>query len=110
MTRHEALTALLAKVEAGKDWHFNECPPPVDLPDIWIDAFHGSLDAAEALHDALLPTGAWSWQLWIDHNGIPTAVIDGWEFSTPEVTAETPARAWLIAILKALIAMEGDHA
>lgn len=64
-------------------------------------AYHGSLDAALALHEALLP--GWWFQ---------TSAVDGWATcyversgaGVPEEApsaAETPARAWLLAILRA---------
>jgi|TARA_R110000851_G_scaffold72426_1_gene160534 hypothetical protein len=100
--RKDALTELLANIEAG---HGND---PSDYLCLMIvndsiaarNAYSGSLDAAKALHEA---------------------VLQGWDFSLganyAEVadypnrcgvyfigTSDTPARAWLIAILKALIA------
>lgn len=68
-----------------------------------IDAYHGSLDAAKALHDALLPNygygvGPWGARVWLNSDE-PT-----WERPVrQEVDLDfAPARAWLIAILKAL--------
>jgi hypothetical protein len=61
-------------------------------------AFHGSLDAAKALHDALLP--GWEWHLGpsnakvYPYNGSPLKSWGG--------MADNPARAWLLAILRAL--------
>jgi hypothetical protein len=102
----EALRALLAKVEAGKV----SAAPWGDVLGVeqghnaWRAYHHGSLDAAKALHEAVLP----GWQLdrlmqgddrWEAQVGNPNA---DWE----EGTDASPARAWLIAILKALIAQE----
>ena len=123
MTKLEALKELAAKVEAGQcrpreieDTAFNVWTERQNGHPRWyfassaMKAYYGSLDAAKALHEVVLPTGMWAWQLWTDHNGVPTAVIDGFAFSTPEVTADNPARAWLLAILNALIAMEEANA
>lgn len=83
----------------------------------WIDvhgvakAFNGSLDAAKALHDALLP--GWrvanigqrygahddphdAWRVWlVAPNYLDTCVQE-------DAIAITPARAWLLAILRAM--------
>ena len=71
-------------------------------------AYCGSLDAAKALHEAVLPE--WSWQVNVLHR-VPRGAV--WLGSTGDgdlqlfqTDADTPARAWLIAILKALIAKE----
>ena len=69
-------------------------------------AVNGSLDAALALHEALLP--GWWFQ---------TSAVDGWATcyversgaGVPEEApsaAESPARAWLIAILRAYRSMQ----
>lgn len=110
MTRKEALEALLAKVEAGTC--SNDGIMYRSFGDDWthcFDAYNGSLDAVKALHGAMLP----EWSLdqfgeraggWIatlgrrDGNSVrpaPTAMV-----------ANNPARAWLMAIIKALISME----
>lgn len=66
------------------------------------EAFHGSLDAAKALHDALLP--GWKW-------GVGFGVTIGFASVCPRsqspraaftVEHTDPARAWLLAILRAL--------
>lgn len=72
-----------------------------------IGAYHGSLDASNALHEALLP----GWEWWInskwywDGNAVPLATVRN---SRPTIDlqmchgkTDNPARAWLIAILKA---------
>lgn len=71
-------------------------------------AFHGSLDAAKRLHDALLPgwnychqndaASVWKW------NEGAQSVWDTAIFSA-EMPGH-PARAWLLAILKAVNAQE----
>ena len=70
-------------------------------PTTWGEAhkaFNGSLDAAKRLHDALLP--GWEWHLGpsnakvYPYNGSPLKSWSG--------MADNPARAWLLAILRAL--------
>ena len=106
MTDRAALTELLELVEAGT-W-------PADF--LAIDngfhgittatmyaAFSGSLDAAKALHDTVLP--GWEWRLRDDGQA--------WVWRTPsdiqssQDEADSPSRAWLIAIIRAKIA-EGE--
>ena len=92
-----ALQTLLERVEAGD----------ATAPQMWdtlgrnalhaMSAFNGSLNAAKALHDAVLPAYRFRIEdfraeIW-------------WGPAGPFIGAsETPARAWLIAILRALIA------
>lgn len=104
-----ALDKLIEAVEAGT-------LGVDDYPDEWtglarvdllFDAYHGSLDAALALHEALLPGWAPVIDLVAneigmhrqchDDDGCPT---DEWEWCF-EVRGHTPARAWLLAILRA---------
>jgi hypothetical protein len=99
------LQELLEKVEAG------DCKNDGSMfrvfGDEWMqcfDAYNGSLDAAKSLHEAVLPDfrtvyvyqsdTKWCWQI---EN---SEIIRGYGESS------NPARSWLIAILKALIAME----
>ena len=62
-----------------------------------FDAYHGSLDAALALHEALLP--GWRWDLDAACNAGVWNSCD----LLPAITGEanTPARAWILAILRA---------
>jgi hypothetical protein len=70
-----------------------------------MHAYNGSLDAAKALHEAVLP--GWRWQVFALTDCDYVAVLDGPKFSTPEIEAPyNPARAWLLAILEALIVKE----
>lgn len=112
MTKTEALKALLEKVEARHptcpiyqiNRAFSRC-----FQRVFRDAFHGSLDAAKALHKALLP----GWM----YCHVPCAVTvarqerlhDGMIFDAPSEEG-MESRAWLIAILKALIAIEEQEA
>ena len=67
-----------------------------------IDAFHGSLDAAKSLHEKLLP----GCSAVIQTNGTVQTIGPNYERHTG-VAVDAPARAWLIAILKAY---EATHA
>ena len=123
MTKLEALTDLLAKVKAGAfdpeptrplRWRFNKFAEAYELAfglhnrnleKVW-DAYKGSLDAAMALHEAVLPGRGW----FFEAGGTPRmcAGIFHEDVKTPPHIgkADTPSRAWLVAIIKALIAME----
>jgi hypothetical protein len=124
MNRLQALIELRDKVQAGDQ-----------DADIWRDiwrhygvwdwkvaasarnAFKGSLDAAKALHEAVLP--GWWWTVGtcrvsddarVSPEGAESVAPGGREWS--EITdidqrpPGNPARAWLLAILNALIAQE----
>tara|TARA_R110000823_G_C15774169_1_gene484392 strand:- start:85 stop:411 length:327 start_codon:yes stop_codon:yes gene_type:complete len=103
-----ALQELLAKVKAGECDHgsFLALDKPVD----GIRAHHaynGSLDAAKALHDAVLPCCSWSVakhdRAYVSCMTDPDDILTWIEESAQSAN---PARAWLIAIIKALIAKE----
>ena len=109
-SRKDALQELLAKVEAGT-------AIPYDLIKLFSDkdyryayaAYDGSLDAAHDLHEAVLP--GWDWCVTNDAARAgemfgPMATIAKPDQS-PHIfqsSSGTPSRAWLIAIIKALIA------
>jgi hypothetical protein len=109
MTRLEALRELKAKVEAGV-WEANTPP----LRGLWSTfshdevyaAFNGSLNAAKALHDAVLP----GWDAEVILKSRRVTVFDGHMFEgfdrASSGVADTPARAWLLAVLAALISQE----
>ena len=103
-----ALQALLDRVEAG------EFPADTSARDLGIasdglpiiktmySAFSGSLDAAKALHEAVIPNHAWD--IW---RGIGADCVRYYGCNLPGIDTayhEDPARAWLIAILRAMIA------
>ena len=104
MDKLEALTALRDKVKAGDAQ--NDGTMYSLFGEDWLhclDAYSGSLDAAKALHDAVLPgwCGAFS----------TDGVGQVWPLRQPDNFVEgecddNPARAWLIALLEALIAQE----
>lgn len=112
-----ALKDLLAKVEAGLDTahdHARAFPSESAYGHCtWHDshkASGGSVDSAKALHDAVLP----GWGLGCMADAPNT--IAGWHVrlvtrnaiarSVNAYDQPNPARAWLIAILRALIAQE----
>lgn len=117
MTRLQALEALLDQVKAG-EWDFrHDAPARLVFPyhsasadDLGLDAraaFEGSLDAAKALHEAVLP--GWPWTIENMNSGLSRAWVNSSRgLRTPGYVGESddPARAWLIAILKAIIAEE----
>lgn len=110
--RKQALTELLAKVEAGGEIGHHDTIPlvrawrsPLEYFDITYEleaAYNGSLDAALALHNAVL--GGWTWQKMPDGT-IHLMCQDTFRTASGH-TNHNPARAWLIAIIKALIAQE----
>ena len=62
---------------------------------------NGSLDAAQALHEAVLPR--WVWCIDFRQSWIATVGFEDIKHSS-----DTPARAWLLCIIDALIA-EADN-
>jgi hypothetical protein len=109
----EALRALHDAVKAGEwadksdvqnFWRHCEVAIIDDARALWIDAwnaYNGSLDAAHALHKAVLPGWGWS----VQDCGSPWALVVRIDTAHDE-RGDTPARAWLLAILSALIAQE----
>lgn len=128
MTKLEALKALAEKVEAGeaRPYEVEE-----DALDVWPNgeggvrgwlvassaskAYGGSIDAAKALHEAVLPEWCY-WQVlmrtsWVDVvlRG-PRTGHRGYQNLAATVRRDDditcPARAWLLAIIRGLIAQE----
>ena len=111
----DAFTRLADAVEAGNRHGLNRTMAEIGQPsDAWpwdwmsrMDAaFNGSLDAAKALHEAVL-TG-WIAKPQIGGAGAGVTVwhctIEDWD-SGQEISADNmpdPARAWLLAIIRAL--------
>lgn len=102
-----ALDALIEAVEAGR---LSEVPFELsqmrrELWDPIVKANSGFLDAAKALHDAMLP--------WWGYRVSPSyAIVMHPRLSVPAVekdatSQENPARAWLLAILRAYRAQIG---
>lgn len=93
----DALKDLIAAVEAGEP-NRNDGTLFRLFGDDWVHAWdvidRGSLDAAVALKNALLPK--WSWAVYGDGSA------HLWHgLSSVNVADETPARALLLAVLKA---------
>ena len=73
-----------------------------DLGCLAHEAFEGSLDAAKALHEAVIPGFFVDISHWSMHETMSIVTV-GNDFKG---NADTIARAWLLAILEALIAKE----
>jgi len=101
--RKQALTDLLEKVEAGTWPGANVLHEMSDIHG-WHahKAFQGSLDAAKALHEAVLPEWGADLEIPVNYAHVHKVVRHGGF----EAMSSNAARAWLIAILKALIAKE----
>jgi hypothetical protein len=82
---------------------------PDDVRALWVDAwgaYHGSLDAALRLHEALLP--GWDYHLWNlgrDEAGADVAHHEHGQQQDSAISSNQ-ARAWLLAILRALAKRE----
>jgi len=111
MTRKEALAGLIEKVEAGT-WQHTDWPTvEKGFWGNWNEAalhfqsaYNGSLDAAKALHEAVLP--GWRWAIAEGAAGCRAAVQASYGSPEDQGISTCPARAWLLAILRALHAME----
>lgn len=117
MTRLEALKELLAKVEAGCVTSANDTAELLDIGGLrhaysthapnTIKAYNGSLDAAKALHEAVLPDAAVQLTDMRPYRGSGGWLVSiNWNSDKHQGANADPACAWLIAILKALIAQE----
>jgi hypothetical protein len=107
MSRLEALKDLAERVEAGDPtyWDFSDGFESSHATGAEL-AFKGSLDAAKALHEAVLPGNA-QWWVELRPDGRKLAgVFLGNLGKAYEAYDDNPARAWLLAILRALIAQE----
>jgi hypothetical protein len=105
-----ALKSLLESVKTGQDIDPKDGLPPFEWMGWYMDAvnaFHGSQDAAQKVHDALVPewntshawgnASEWKWNLTRRWSGDPM-------YSNAQ--AENAGRARLIAILQARIKQE----
>ena len=96
------IRALIEAVERGEFW--GDLPRPHALhTDLCWKAFNGSLDAALALHAAALPGWGWTAGPWgarvFLYSDAPR--WDGSKRQEVELV-NSPARAWLLAILRAV--------
>ena len=104
----QALQRLLDKVESGKvsQW-FNWNSGIGSHGPLARQAYNGSLDAAKALHDALLP--GWIWQAGTGIKPVSSyaTIYPPGDFLNQHVGYNAdPARAWLLAIIRAVMAGE----
>ena len=107
MTRKQALAELIAKVEAGEPSpHYIWQRSLGTHYSLGYRAAGGSLDAAKALHEAVLPKCGWR----VGSVGPCEAVVNRLYGGADEYSAVSPdpARAWILAILRALHSMEPD--
>ena len=113
MSKLEALKELLAKLESGAHWSGHDVKEALGqhLQKRYWEALSGSLDAAKALHEAVLPD--WLFKIAQLHNGTIYGrlvhSVSGESIYSDRKTKD-PARAWLIAILKSLISIEEQKA
>lgn len=99
----DAMKSLLAKVEAGKvaNW-FNWSSGIKGHGTNARLAYEGSLDAAKALHEALLPTRSCGITFGGEY-GATVTFPPTWDDLSLSQSHAIPARAWLIAIMRAKI-------
>lgn len=95
----KALKKLIADWDSGRlDWDADFLGQETNV--LLLGAFTGSLDSAKALHDAVLP--GWGWR--IQHVGLQAYAIVVLADDKAEATDFIPARAWALAIIRALLA------
>ena len=114
----DSMLALHDAVKAGGDipWGHADGPARKALGHLWaygMETYLGSLDAAHALHKAVLP----GWLMVEMSEGDKSSYLNNWVVvlgrkedegvGLTEANSDTPARAWLLAILTALKA-KGD--
>ena len=104
MKRIEALKKLAEKVENASDIWPSDFPKGFRHVPRAIHAFEGSLDAAKALHEAVLP-GWVTWDASHTYFGYEVSLTNG-PLDVRSCLKDNPARAWLLAIIKALISQE----
>ena len=102
-----ALQELLEKVEAGGRFLLTPCHKTEQLGAgkayLCRDAYNGSLDAAKKLHEAVFD----DYIFLVGINWAEIRLPHGFHsLHGFNVSNASPARAWLIAIIKALIAQE----
>lgn len=104
------LDKLIEAVETGEAVKWADFVPHIGIVNARLagQANCGSLDAAKALHEALLP----GWHYWMGFTtGAPTMMASVWpevaEWDGIDASNPTPARAWLLSILKAYRSTQG---
>ena len=97
----DALDAMIAAVEAGDATFDTDAFDDLDQQVCVLRAYVGSLDDALALHNALLPERAAIGITFGGEYGATATIPPTWDqFSIAESNL-IPARAWLLATLKA---------
>jgi hypothetical protein len=96
-----ALRQLIEAVEA--DWFDMDALSPEHEVTAY-HAFSGSLDAALRLHNALMP--GWAWDVCDDGEAGVWTYDDRTDARIVGICRNNPARAWLLAVLRALEAQE----
>jgi len=122
--RKEALTDLLAMVDAGLAFCpeerryaeefcslFDRCFDEA-MFDLFSAGYEGSLDAAKAFHETVIPDEPWDIYkmsqfpgMIPDSSPLAYGVTIGWD-GIHRSYAKKPARAWIASILRHLIAQE----
>ena len=112
MTRKQDLADLIEQVEAGKDG--TEIDGALVMRVLGVDQVvlfsyalgddFRALGAAKALHEAVLPE--WDWVIGRTNGGLTIHANVGGQ---AEAFEDCHARAWLLAILRALHAMEAGE-
>jgi|GEM_PF-1199103 len=94
-------------VDGNWPWHISPANTGISGENVreMYHAHSGSLDAAKALHDAVLP--GWEWRLRDDGQAWVWRTAADLHAAYDET--ETPARAWLLAIIRALIWQEENR-
>ena len=111
-----ALDELIKAVEAGDKWISVKAAAAFDdkgnavmacraYGAEWNHERPGSLDAAKALHDALLP--GWGYRVSPGYAIVMHPRLSGPAVEKDATAQENPARAWLLAILRAYRAQIG---
>ena len=112
-TRKAALIELRDKVKAGEwDTRFDEPDKATGLRDwaLTVDRIicNNDLNAAKALHEAVLHEKTFVQMHWSKRYEDETYVTITGLDQDRYIARSTPARAWLIAILEAIIAQDGE--
>ena len=110
MTRQDDLIALRDAVRAGGAVPLSFISLDAESHRQAFRAFNGSLDAAMALHEAVLQNHQWHISNEANGDGYVCSIFDN---KRDRYTATThqpcPARAWLLAILEAIMTQEGGE-
>jgi len=94
-------------VDGNWPWHISPANTGISGENVreMYHAHSGSLDAAKALHDAVLP----GWWFAIQPTGANVDSLVPHDGSLSMAANDNPARAWLLAIIRALIWQEENR-